>query len=637
MKKLLPFIITLLALSLLASCGGNGEDTTAAPVADETTEAPAPDISLIANGASEYKLVRSANASSRLTDAFAALRIAIRDKYGVTLQIMDDFEKPGTDPASRHPYEILVGSTNREESSSALEGLGYNDSVIAVVGDRIVITGGNDDAVIRAIERFKEIYLTEGSISLAGNLRDVENADYPKPGVTLGGVPLSDHTIVYSSSYQSFAKELAHRLGMLTGARIEIVLDRDPKPEHTIEIGTSAFIKDIGVDDFVISKTENGLSLNAGNKTALGMACAELAQLIEDSGKTAFETSELALTYTLPTSRDYIDDIESLPMHWAIEFDTPEWMLDFDEKYAATIDPAGRLMSCAHRGDMVYYPENSIEGIISSILMGADMVEIDPRKTKDGVFILLHDETLTRTTNVADMAGKNGLPTSHKVSDWTYKQLMQLNLKEKSGGSSANVTVYKIPTLEEAIKVCANRIYIRLDVKGPEGSSTPFWNYERDIWPLMEKYESYSNVIFTWHSWFKDASYKIPTTYRAKAEALGAYPAPIFVSDANTLSATMRPIRSYEFNPGVRLGCNFADYSYKTYLKDNASKLNGYKGKIRTYADIHNTNSAYPENKESFEFYGELYEGGINYQLVNKALLLCQYIAQNFEPADHVK
>ncbi len=646
MNKLIKFLLLLLAAAMIfAACEGGG-DTTSAIETDEMTDAPsAEDIKIVADGASEYKIIRGERAGNDVINAAVAFRAEIREKYGISLKIEDDYEKPGTDPATRHQFEILIGSTNREESSAATEELSYNDSVIAVIGSRIVISGGNDEAIIRALSLFSEKYLAQDGITLPGDLHEINAAEYQKQNITIGGIPLEDYVIGYNSGYSDMAKELAHRLGKLCGVRMRLSNAKDVENEHMIFVSVGSYYANIydsvpvkfGPDDFMISSAilandnKNLINFFADNKTSVGMACAEFVDILAKDDKTAYELSDIKFEYKLPATRDYINDIESLPMHWAIEFDTPDWMLDFDEKYAATIDPSGRLMSCAHRGDMVYYPENSIEGIISSILMGADMVEIDPRKTKDGVFILLHDETLTRTTNVSEMAGKNGLPTSHKVSDWTYEQLMQLNLKEKSGGSSANVTVYKIPTLEEAIKVCANRIYIRLDVKGPANSSNPFWDYERDIWPMMEKYKSYSNIIFTWHDWFTANNYKIPVTYREKAETLGAYPAPMFVSDAKTLANTMRPIRSHELNPGVRLFIDANTANYSEYIKDNKSKLDSYRGKLRTYIDAHN------QGNESHEFYAELYEGGINYLLVNKALLLCQYIAENFDPAPYTE
>jgi glycerophosphoryl diester phosphodiesterase len=45
----------------------------------------------------------------------------------------------------------------------------------------------------------------------------------------------------------------------------------------------------------------------------------------------------------------------------------------------------------AHRADWRHEPENSIPGIEAAIKMGVDMVEIDLKKSKDGVLLLMHD------------------------------------------------------------------------------------------------------------------------------------------------------------------------------------------------------------------------------------------------------
>ena len=52
-----------------------------------------------------------------------------------------------------------------------------------------------------------------------------------------------------------------------------------------------------------------------------------------------------------------------------------------------------------HRGAAGLAPENTLEGIEAALQAGADAVEIDVRVTDDGVPILLHDETLDRTTS----------------------------------------------------------------------------------------------------------------------------------------------------------------------------------------------------------------------------------------------
>jgi len=80
--------------------------------------------------------------------------------------------------------------------------------------------------------------------------------------------------------------------------------------------------------------------------------------------------------------------------------------------------------------------------------MGVDMVEIDVRETKDGRLVLMHDETIDRTTNGSGL-----------VHEWTLDSLKTLNLKDGLGV----VTTHKIPTLEEALKLAKDKILINLD------------------------------------------------------------------------------------------------------------------------------------------------------------------------------
>ena len=634
MKKSTLLISLLLAvLMIFSSCDGSESDITTESEVIETEAPDAPDVNITSGGTTEYKLIRSERASETVTAAFVRLRTVLNEKYGVKIKVGDDFIMPNKEA---HAYEIAVGTVNREESDKALEGARYNDAVIAFVGNRLMITGHSDEAVVRAVDLFIEKYLTEGELTVNSALYCIERAEYPKQDLTVGGVPISEYVIVYANAYSAAAKEVAHRIGMITGAFMKTQTEKEEPAAHEIAIGASsrftAKIDADRIDDFYITDGGDGahLYISAGNKTAVEMACSRLCKMLSDGDKTEYAVADLVLHYELPASRDYVNDIESLPLHWELEFLTPEWMLDYDEKYAASFDADGRLMSCAHRGDMVYYPENSIEGIISAIMMGADMVEIDPQRTKDGVLVLIHDSTLTRTTDFEEKAGKNGLPTSSKVTDWTYEQLMQLNLKTGTGGTNAKVTPYKIPTLDEAFRVCANRIFIRLDVK-EDANGKVFWDFEKDIWPLMTKYESYSNVIYTWHNWFKANSYSLTDTYRAKAAELSGKAGIVFIGDQGTLSGNNKIIRAHDFNYGVRLFVNFGDINYKTYLANNKTMLDSYKGKLRTYADVHNGNN------ESHAFYAELYEAGINYHLVNKALSLCQYIAANFEATEYTK
>jgi hypothetical protein len=153
-------------------------------------------------------------------------------------------------------------------------------------------------------------------------------------------------------------------------------------------------------------------------------------------------------------------NIESFVPVWADKFTPAAWMLDYEEKLYALTAPSGRMTADSHRGDVQNYPENSIPGILSAIMMGADVIEIDIRLTKDNIMVLMHDASLKRTTDWSAKAGKNGLPASEQIEDWTYEQLRELRLLY--GGKATDCI---IPTMYEAALLFAGRAQIHFDCK----------------------------------------------------------------------------------------------------------------------------------------------------------------------------
>jgi glycerophosphoryl diester phosphodiesterase len=107
------------------------------------------------------------------------------------------------------------------------------------------------------------------------------------------------------------------------------------------------------------------------------------------------------------------------------------------------------VLVITHRGDWRNYPENSIPAIESVIRMGVDVMELDLKKTKDGVLVLSHDHTLNRCTN-----GKGN------ISDYTLAEIKQLRLKRAHGVTTDSL---RMPTLEEALAVCKDRIVVNVD------------------------------------------------------------------------------------------------------------------------------------------------------------------------------
>ncbi|HEY9117031.1 MAG TPA: glycerophosphodiester phosphodiesterase family protein [Roseivirga sp.] len=102
----------------------------------------------------------------------------------------------------------------------------------------------------------------------------------------------------------------------------------------------------------------------------------------------------------------------------------------------------------AHRGDWKNAPENSFMGLKNCIDMGVDMIEIDLAMTKDSVLVLMHDETLDRTTN-----GKG------PIREWTLDALQALNLTLSDG----TLTSEKIPTFEDFLLQSKGKIEVFID------------------------------------------------------------------------------------------------------------------------------------------------------------------------------
>lgn len=117
-----------------------------------------------------------------------------------------------------------------------------------------------------------------------------------------------------------------------------------------------------------------------------------------------------------------------------------------------------RFIIVAHRGDHVVYPENTLAAYGQAIKSDLDYVEIDLRTTKDGRLVSMHDASVDRMTN-----GK-GL-----VKDLTFQQVESLQVKSKN---SSDTVFYHVPTFEQILKLCRNRIYIYIDFKEAAAAQT---------------------------------------------------------------------------------------------------------------------------------------------------------------------
>ena len=130
------------------------------------------------------------------------------------------------------------------------------------------------------------------------------------------------------------------------------------------------------------------------------------------------------------------------------------------------------FVNYAHRGASEYLPENTLLAFYTGIYMGASGIETDIQKTKDGVLVLFHDDTLTRVT------GQKG-----SIHDYTFAELQQFDV-EKNGFTD------KIVSFEDFLQHFSHRdITFAIELKGK--------GVEKDTADLLRKYGMENKAVVT--------------------------------------------------------------------------------------------------------------------------------------------
>jgi glycerophosphoryl diester phosphodiesterase len=114
------------------------------------------------------------------------------------------------------------------------------------------------------------------------------------------------------------------------------------------------------------------------------------------------------------------------------------------------------------------FPENTLGWLQYAITRGVDAVHINPQKTADGHYVLMHDNTLNRMTNVEEVfpEGPAGGPTRAQQGgrDYLgYYTLAEIKRLHVVGGEV--LPDQEVPTLEEALDFVGGRAIILLGLK----------------------------------------------------------------------------------------------------------------------------------------------------------------------------
>lgn len=166
-----------------------------------------------------------------------------------------------------------------------------------------------------------------------------------------------------------------------------------------------------------------------------------------------------------------------------------------------------------HRGDWRNAPENSVDAILGSIAKGADIVELDVAITKDGEYVLVHDNSIDRISN-----GKG------KVKDLTLEEIRKFRLL---GTDGKTVTDYRILTLKEAFDLTRGKILVNLDKfpRDPKG-----------IAEFVKKHGMEKEVILKGGFSPDDLKKKMGGCYRSVADGSLFYMPIVWINNRNAMN-----------------------------------------------------------------------------------------------------
>lgn len=134
----------------------------------------------------------------------------------------------------------------------------------------------------------------------------------------------------------------------------------------------------------------------------------------------------------------------------------------------------------AHRGASAYAPENTLSAFDLAVKQNAHAIELDAKLSSDGHVVVIHDQTVNRTTN-----------GSGRVSD-----LPLLELKELDAGCNFDVSFCgeRIPTLDEVFSNFGDKIYINVELTNYKD---PFNDLAYRVIKLIRKYRLSQRVLLS--------------------------------------------------------------------------------------------------------------------------------------------
>ncbi len=308
------------------------------------------ELQLVNTGAPQYVIIYDYKAGPQTKNAVITMVEAFKDFLNCEVEAKECYSDREVEEDFVQSKEILIGNTNRPESAQVADGMKANDYDIDVIGQKVVIAGGSDAAIAKAVAGFLGGFVYEQgdknevrkngkkfSLMVYKNVivpenpedpnyaaqndkskYDVDHEDFTSKGIysynyaTMGGARLDSYTLIYprdgaqSNNCRLFTEELQSYILKEVGLELSVKKDAAViRADYKIVIGDTlfgdtAFAETLADNEYYIALTESETELADGT-------VAKGATLTILFGADAYDAAMAAFQRIMPASTSPID------------------------------------------------------------------------------------------------------------------------------------------------------------------------------------------------------------------------------------------------------------------------------------------------------------------------------------------
>jgi len=269
-SAVIALLLTAILLPVLPGCGKTPGGTEGSD-----TEAPAPEVLLDLSQAEELYVIRPDNASQSIIQAMKDTSALLKTVSSAKIVCADDWYKNEEDIDR---FEILIGKVDRPEVIEEFSGLRANDYIVRFSEKKLWITGGTDEATLKAFDEFIGMLkgMTSLSFEAAGGVLARFTDNYEINETLLIGKPFRDYKLVYSSAnynqsgaVAAFRNDVMASSGYVLGTSTNLHTQAECKIQlkSVYEDGTS-----VPLYDYSIESTGTAITVYGGSNKAFRKA-----------------------------------------------------------------------------------------------------------------------------------------------------------------------------------------------------------------------------------------------------------------------------------------------------------------------------------------------------------------------------